>query len=310
MASSLKYTVHQYGAHELQRLGVWDLDVADKTGTKYWIVYIHGGAWRDPRIAHETFVPVITRFLESNGSSNNNGSTGETRSSSSSSIPVAGFASIDYRLSPHPEFPQDPVSTPAEHFRGARHPDHVDDVRAALAFLQRRYAFGDRYVLVGHSAGACLAYQLVAGMSSGGVEKDDSDVTVELPAAVFGVEGIYDMTGLDARFGGQYAGFLEGAFGPRDKWDEAAPMKYAGNYKDRFVTAGGGGLAVLGHSVDDELVDVPETDGMAERLRRDGVEVLLVKGLKGPHDDAWRDGRGVARTVLKVLDILQEKTRS
>ncbi|KAI1801033.1 alpha/beta-hydrolase [Daldinia bambusicola] len=301
MASSLEYTVHRYGAHELQRLGVWDLDIADKTETKYWIIYIHGGAWRDPRIAHETFAPVITRFLESNSNKRKSNESPNSQSPGSG-IPVAAFASLDYRLSPHPEFPQDPATTPPERFRGARHPDHLDDVRAALGYLQRRYAFGGRYVLVGHSAGACLAYQLVAGMSSTPTTTTSS-VEVELPAAVFGVEGIYDMTGLDARFGGDYAGFLEGAFGPRDAWDGAAPMKYAGNYKDRFPD----GLAVLGHSVDDELVDMPETEGMAERLEKDGVEVLLVKDLRGPHDDAWQDGRGVARTVLRTLEILRER---
>ncbi|KAI1464494.1 alpha/beta-hydrolase [Daldinia caldariorum] len=308
MASSLDYTVHRYGAHELQRVGVWDLDIADKTETKYWIIYIHGGAWRDPRIAHETFAPVITRFLEGNSDESPRSGSGR-----GSNLPVAAFASLDYRLSPHPEFPQDPATTPPERFRGARHPEHLADVRAALAFLQRRYAFGRRYVLVGHSAGACLAYQLVAGMSSStttittststtGVKEDDL-VAVELPAAVFGVEGIYDMQGLDARFGGGYAGFLEGAFGPRGAWDGAAPMRYAGSYKERFA----GGLAVLGHSVDDELVDMPETVGMAERLEKDGVEVLLVKDLRGLHDDAWRDGRGVARTVLRTLEILRER---
>lgn len=154
-------------------------------------------------------------------------------------------------------------------------------------------------MLVGHSAGACLAYQLLAGLSS--IE----DVKVEFPAAVFGVEGIYDMTGLNVRVGGGYAGFLEGAFGPQDKWDEAAPMKCPGSYGDWYPD----GLAVLGHSVDDELVDMPETDGMAERLKGDGVEVLLVRDLTGPHDDAWQDGRGVARIVLRVLDILREKAR-
>lgn len=43
MADSLKYTVEQYGSHELQRVGVWTLDLAldlaDQAKTKYWIVY-------------------------------------------------------------------------------------------------------------------------------------------------------------------------------------------------------------------------------------------------------------------------------
>ncbi|KAI1101961.1 alpha/beta-hydrolase [Jackrogersella minutella] len=278
MTSSLEYSVHQYGAHELQRVGVWDLDIADKD--KYWIVYIHGGAWRDPRIAHETFAPSITRILESDDPSSKDS--------------IAAFASIDYRLSPHPDFPQDPSATPPEQFRGARHPDHLDDVRAAIAFLQRRFAFGARYVLLGHSAGGTLAYQLLATTTT---TPDPG-----FPEAVFGVEGIYDMAGLDARVGGAYAGFLSAAFGPREHWDEAAPMKSAGRFADRFA-----GLAVLGHSPDDELVDMPEAEGMAARLRGDldADKVLLLRDLEGTHDHVWQDGRGVARIVLRILALLR-----
>ncbi|KAI0139437.1 alpha/beta-hydrolase [Hypoxylon sp. NC0597] len=302
MAESLKYSVEQYGSHELQRVGVWDLDLADHTKTKYWIVYIHGGAWRDPRITHETFAPLITRLVNINSDDDDD---------ASSSSPIAAFASVDYRLSPHPDFPQDPAATPPEQLRNARHPDHLNDVRAALAFLQRRYGFADRYVLLGHSAGGTLAYQLLgtappleSRSNSNSREKscEEVEVEVELPRAVFGFEGIYDFTGLNARFGGSYAGFLTAAFGGPEKWDAAAPMKYAGRYGDRFA-----GLAVLGQSPDDELVDEPEADGMAERLRGDldAEKVLLVKDLEGTHNETWENGTAVARTVLRILRILQ-----
>ncbi|KAI2641445.1 alpha/beta-hydrolase [Hypomontagnella submonticulosa] len=290
MAASLKYSVHQYGTHELQRVGIWDLDVRDKA--KFWIVYIHGGAWRDPRITHESFAPIITRIVES--------SHGDGAKPS-----IAGFASLDYRLSPHPEFPQDRATTPPDRFRGATHPDHIADVRTGIAFLQRRYGFGSRYVLVGHSCGACLAYQVLAGSAVLGSSSSADDTTdPELPKAVFGFEGIYDMTGINARMGGGYSGFLEAAFGAPEKWDAAAPMKCAGSYGDVLT----GRVAVLGHSPDDELVDMPETDGMAARLRKDGVtEVLVVKDLTGKHDEIWQDGSGVARTLLRILEILQGK---
>ena len=37
MAASLKYSVHQYGdENDLQRLGVWDVDLEDRS--KYWIM--------------------------------------------------------------------------------------------------------------------------------------------------------------------------------------------------------------------------------------------------------------------------------
>lgn len=256
--------------------------------------YIHGGAWRDPRITHETFAPIISRLLTTTSSA------------------IAAFASIDYRLSPHPDFPQDPATTPPQQLRNARHPDHLNDVRAALAFLQRRYGFGGRYVLLGHSAGGTLAYQLLATAppleaksKSSSREKryEEVEVEAELPQAVFGFEGIYDLTGINARFGGSYAGFLSAAFGGPENWDAAAPMKYAGRYGDLFK-----GLAVLGQSPDDELVDEPEADGMAERLRGDldAEKVLLVKDLEGTHNETWENGTGVARTVLRILRILQD----
>ncbi|KAI1458900.1 alpha/beta-hydrolase [Annulohypoxylon moriforme] len=287
MASSLKYSLHQYGAHELQRVGVWDLDIADKA--KYWIVFLHGGAWRDPRVTHQVFAPSISRILDlyDNGPP----------------FSIAAFASVDYRLSPHPDFPQDPARTPKNQLRDARHPDHLDDVRNALAFLQREFGFGGRYVLLGHSAGGCLAYQFLATaplLSSSGAEGSP-----ELPAAVLGIEGIYDMTGLNARVGGSYSGFLSAAFGPQENWDQAAPMKFAGRYRDRFK-----GLAVLAHSPDDELVDMPETEGMAERLKGDldGEKLLVFKDLKGKHEEIVEDGSGVARVVLRILTVLRGRT--
>ncbi|KAI1138580.1 alpha/beta-hydrolase [Hypoxylon sp. FL0543] len=293
MAESLKYSILQYGPHELQRVGVWGLDDAHtaNANAKYWIIHIHGGAWRDPRVTHESFAPIITRIVNSHD---------DSRSA------IAGFASVDYRLSPHPEFPQDPATTPPEKLRAAKHPDHLDDVRAALGFLQRRYGFGSRYVLLGHSAGGTLAYQLLATASpvdSGSSSRGSTQGKTELPQAVFGFEGIYDLAGLNARVGGSYAGFLTAAFGAPENWGAASPMKYAGRYADRFK-----GLAALGQSPDDELVDEPEADGMAERLRGDldDGKVLLVKDLKGKHDDTWRDGTGVARTVLRILTVLKE----
>src|SRR5205814_2005033 len=145
--------------------------------------YIHGGAWRDPRVSHEAFTPSIDHILstppttEHKDGSNNIKNTGA----------IAGFASIDYRLSPHPEFPQDRATTPASQYRGARHPDHLDDVRSALLYLQRRYGFGDKYVLVGHSAGGALAFQLLATSPSPPPPESPAEHPA-LPAAIVAFE--------------------------------------------------------------------------------------------------------------------------
>ncbi|CAJ2507666.1 Uu.00g088520.m01.CDS01 [Anthostomella pinea] len=320
MASSLKYTLHHYGEeNELQRLGVWEVDIADKS--KYWIIYIHGGAWRDPRIKHESFAPSIDAVLADDPDPN-------THRSNSTINRTAAFASLDYRLSPHPDFPQDPATTPPAQYPGVRHPDHLDDVPAALAFLQRRYGFGVRYVLVGHSAGACMALQLLGtaplpasssdGLSDDDDNDDDGKPHLILPQAIVCFEGIYDFAGLNARFDGAYAGFMSGAFGNPEDWNAAAPVTLTGNYRDRWQGGGkdesgggdgdgGGGnrVALLAWSPDDTLVDEPEVDAMARRLGADGVAgVVVMKDLEGDHDEIWEKGDGVARMMRVVFGKL------
>ncbi|KAI1761438.1 alpha/beta-hydrolase [Hypoxylon sp. FL1150] len=289
----LPYAAYQYGAHELQRVGVWDLDGVDPRaagGHRYWIIYIHGGAWRDPRVTHRTFEPSIERI----------------RGDAFAGKHVAAFASIDYRLSPHPDFPQDPDATPPEQYRGARHPDHLDDVYLAVRYLQDAFGFGSRYILVGHSAGATLSYQMIAtDKKSGGTKgKDHLDGLGDFvfPTALCGVEGIYDFRGLNDRKGGDYSGFLTAAFGDPAGWDAAAPMKCGGTY------AASDELWVLAHSSEDELVDMPETEGMARRLLRDSgseKQILLIKDLEGKHDDVWRSNEGVARVVSQTLRYIE-----
>ena len=80
-------------------------------------------------------------------------------SNSSLQKSICGFASINYRLSPYLDHPQNP-STADDPARNAKHPDHVVDVSKALAFLENKYNISSGYLLVGHSAGATLAFQI------------------------------------------------------------------------------------------------------------------------------------------------------
>lgn len=247
--------------------------------------FIHGGAWRDPRSTFSEAEPTINALLDPSS---------QWRLPDAPSR-VAGFASINYRLSPHPAFTQDAATTPPFAARAARHPDHLDDVVSGLRFLQQRLGVGSDYVLFGHSAGATLAYQALLGQAS--------DVT--LPAAAVGFEGIYDLAGLDGRMGGGYAGFMEAAFGTdRAAWRDASPATAPGSFG---VWAGQGAprLAVLAHSADDELVDMPEVETMERRLKGDGVkDVLVFQDLKGGHFDVLNDG-SFARVLVKTLEELK-----
>ncbi|KAK5627193.1 hypothetical protein RRF57_002908 [Xylaria bambusicola] len=316
MAASLRYVLHNYGSQSLlQRLGVWEVDPAREG--KYWVVYIHGGAWRDPRVTHESFVPSIDWILRTSLAATDDVGDNNIRGGTSNAI--AGFASIDYRLSPHPDFPQDPATTPKDQYRGAQHPDHINDVRSALVFLQRTYGFGGNYVLVGHSAGGALAFQLLAtsSPSSTGVAAE-ATLTEHpaLPSAIVSFEGLYDFMAVDARYGGAYATFFRGAFGDDPgSWDAAAPVKYTGNYAQKWPD---GKFILLGWSADDTLVDEPEADNMARRLRDvdgfvnegqgEGVgekTLLLLKDVRGNHDEIWRSGEHIARMVWIALRTLR-----
>lgn len=215
---------------------------------------------------------------------------------------IAGFASLNYRLSPHPVFAQDKDTTPSFAVRVARHPDHLDDVVSGLGFLQRQFGFGGDYVLFGHSAGAFLAYQALLGPALGSKGGPGGDFA--LPGAVVGFEGIYDLVGLDGRMGGGYAGFIEAAFGEdRNGWRDASPATAAGSFGE-WAGQKGPRLAVLAHSADDELVDMPEVGTMEERLRRDGVRGMLVfRDLKGGHFDVVSDG-SFAKVLVRTLEEL------
>ena len=147
---------HQYASdHILQSHTVYVPSSADAHSQikKYWIIYLHGGYYRDPLITSSTFNPLLSTLLH------------HPTISKSVSPQIAGYASINYRLSPHPEFPQDPDKTSNYELRNAKHPDHINDVLTAIADLQRRYGFESNYVLIGHSVGATLALQTALAQS-------------------------------------------------------------------------------------------------------------------------------------------------
>ncbi|KAF2998384.1 hypothetical protein E8E14_000981 [Neopestalotiopsis sp. 37M] len=296
MSPSLTYQVHRFGKdHELQRVGVWTSPDTETQSKEPWIIYIHGGAWRDFRIDHKTFGPTIDAILSASKTA--------TDDTSNPSFPeFAGIASVDYRLSPHPSFPQDPATTPADQYRDARHPDHLRDVWSALTFLQSRYGFGSNYVLVGHSAGATLALQLLMGATALRGAAPPTDAA--LPRAIVGLEGIYDLQGLVDRLGPVYGELFEGAFGEPENWADVSPLRFRGGFSEGWKA---GELVVLGWGPQDELIDEPEIDGMAKRLEKeeDKVRMIVLKDLQGTHDGMWEDGRPFAKVVLKTLAELK-----
>lgn len=269
--------------------------------------YIHGGGWRDPRVLADSFGPTET-FLQS-----------RQQYAEITREHVVAFASIDYRLSAHPNFPQDRDTTdPATQLRDAKHPDHLHDVRAAIAFLQERYGFGDRYILVGHSCGATLAFQTVMGKVAGADETRTTTTMITKPRAVAGVCGIYDLRLLRDDFNHEpiYQQFLEGAFGPdEDLWDRVSPAKVSA--ADSGIEAGwrDGKLALLAHSLGDELVNLRQFLAMKDALAswKEAAaaatstttrQVVLLQDLRQPHDDVWSNGEELAAVIVTAIQEL------
>ncbi|KAF8459006.1 Alpha/Beta hydrolase protein, partial [Terfezia claveryi] len=157
--------------HPFHTLDIWYPNPTDKA---LWAIFIHGGAWCDPTQTKTQGHAVLTHLL--------------TR------FPLLNAASIDYRLSPHPAH--------AAVGETVNHPAHLEDVQAALKFLNDTYQMRN-YILIGHSAGATLCFQI---LGSG------TPCTELLPKAVIGLAGIYDLRGLVEEYP-DYRGFVEGAFG-------------------------------------------------------------------------------------------------
>jgi hypothetical protein len=208
---------------------------------------------------------------------------------------IAGFASIDYRLSADPDTSEDP-GTPAFKLRCARHPDHLRDLWSALECLHREYTVDGRYIMIGHSVGATLIFQLLMGSLAlcGHVPP-----AVPLPAAVVGNAGIYEFVDFAARHGQYYADFIEAALGKdKSKWNSVAPACARVNYSEVWPS---GKLVLLSWSSEDSLVDRTEIDRMTERLSGSGL-ALKRMDILGDHDDAWRRGTEIARLISTVLN--------
>ncbi|OBT65069.1 hypothetical protein VE03_05209 [Pseudogymnoascus sp. 23342-1-I1] len=282
----LKHLTHTYrdgaDATVLSTIDVW-LPPSNPNGENpdgIWIVYIHGGAWRDPLILSPSFHPTLSLL--------------SSPPHHPATSPITGYASLNYRLSPYPSHPTSP-SSPSSPSRSAKHPDHLDDVTTALLDLEKRYRIGGRYVLVGHSCGATLAFQLPARIGGEGGEE------VPVPRCVVGSEGIYDIPALVERNQHPfYREFVTAAFGVDEGvWAAASP---------RLAAAGEGavpklwekaGAVVVSHSEGDEYVEMAQSLEMLERVKktkREGQEVLFVEAV-GRHDEVHEKGGELARVI-------------
>ncbi|CAP70887.1 uncharacterized protein PODANS_3_9450 [Podospora anserina S mat+] len=254
----------------------------------HWIVYIHGGAWRDPMIDASSFSPTAINLLQAAASSFSKGS-----------VPIAGVASLNYRLSPHPNHPtggRDPN-------REARHPDHISDVLGGLAFLQRLGGATGSWLLSGHSCGATLAFQAVMAPSRWGL-----DTAIVKPTVVVGLNGLYDLAGFITMPPPEYAGlrdayeeFTRGAFGDDETvWKDACPAT-AVDWTSEWQE---GKQVVLAQSREDSLVPYDQLEKMGAYLSKSSSLNIREMEAGGDHDDIWKKGDRLAEILYDVVSGL------
>lgn len=302
MKSKVQY---DEGGTYLQTLDAWvppilgDEDTAPSvpipSGTGIWIVYIHGGAWRDPLVDSSSFQNTAVNILKymSNYAISN----------------IAGFISLNYRLSPHPNHPTHPAppidGSPIDETRTAKHPQHIHDILTALSFLQDS-GVAKEYILAGHSCGATLAFQAAMDSKRWGY----AGSFFRKPIMLVGLDGLYDVPAFIADPPAShvalvpvYEDFTIGAFGSVDESKPVWPVivdDWAGEWPEGQKFG-----AVLVQSHDDKLVPYSQLELMQKKLRGQ-MPVVEMEGLYD-HNELWSKGTILAEILMKAVTMCQKE---
>lgn len=260
------------------------------------LVHIHGGAWRDPQLTATSIEATVAHAF------------------TSTDRPIQAIASLNYSVSQFPKHPalayDARTAEQCDTAREAVHPDHLRDVLLGLRHL-RSLGLTDRsYLLSGHSAGACLAFQAaLLGPEAFGL---DGDLVPPTPAALFGINGLYDLPDLvdhpgasHAHVASEYENLLGYAFGDRSRWPSASPSRLSGDTVSARLAEGlAPRLVVLDQSEQDQLVPMNQLDTMhAALLQVPGLLAARGRWAHGSHAHPWEDG-------LMLWSAVHDITRS
>lgn len=285
-------TRHQYASDNIMQS--YDILIPERAASdstspdaaneeQYWIVYVHGGYFRDPKVDSTSFKPTISIL--------------ESIPASSDRVKISGYCSINYRLSSHPGHPQSP-STPAYTLNNARWPAQPSDILRALSHLQSHHSAAKKYILVGHSVGATLSF--LAALQTADKK---SNISVAPPAAVVGVSGIYDFPAIHES-NPEYEDMTKNAMEAK-YYEEASPACYdVATYTKKWTVKDGERVVVLAHSRDDGLVGWDQIEEMQKVFEgQPGFNTKLVE-LKGIHNGIWEKGAELARAITETLEMM------
>jgi kynurenine formamidase len=273
--------------------------------------FIHGGGWRDPEIDSKSFFATTNKLLSDD--------------KYAAILPhIQAFVSIDYRLTKYPQHPTHP-SKEDDKSRNAIHPDHLNDVKAALRYVVKKWG-NKKFVFVGHSVGATLALQSfalkdVATVSEatlkGDKPKEESNpnptaVPVSdkaqpspiFPSALIGVSGLYALDKFVDVSSGERPEFIKDAFTDDVDLKSVSPTSF-----DYAAWKAAGGVALLAHSPEDGLVEASQVIAMRETLVDQEVPGRLLQAT-GAHDDIWAEGGCLPDIILEGFGyVLESNTK-
>ncbi|KAJ3533943.1 hypothetical protein NM208_g7760 [Fusarium decemcellulare] len=270
-----------------------------------WHVHIHGGAWRDPHLDSTSIEAAVAHAF----------------ASGDPDAPMSAIVSINYTLSPfptHPTLPYDPTKgDQLDAARDARHPTHVEDVLRAFILLRSLGLNDDSYILSGHSAGACLAFQAALFDTKRWGSGSDQLSPPPRPAALIGLNGLYDLPDLVYELGDShqqlqdvYQSLLGQAFGgDQSKWPAASPARFdADDLAARVNEGKAARLVLIDQSTEDQLVPVGQADKMEKRLKEvQGIQVVRGHRCNGKHAVPWEEGHMIWESVQDVLTMLRSQ---
>lgn len=151
----------------------------------------------------------------------------------------------------------------------------------AIGYLKEEYGMKE-YVLVGHSAGACLAFQCSHVPGCRGI---------------LGVEGIYDIEELVKEYP-EYIDFVEEAFGSdKTVWRKVSPTKVIQPSPNMVVK--------LVQSTEDELLSPRQTQLMFSKLQTMKVQLQDIAWIEGSHDNSIRSQEFCALAHNFTAQLLQ-----
>lgn len=243
-------SIVKYGSHELQTIKYFHFNPENTRS----IIFVHGGAWRDPNNTYDDFLELTNKIA--------------------TKVTSLNLIGINYRLLPE-----------------VRHPVHIQDVVLALDRIYKDTPT-ELILFVGHSAGATLILQLLNlslikdSSEANSSISDDLTLPVGLTTALhnfYFVDGIYDIPELVKEYP-DYESFVSDAFSCQTHYRNVTQLDIENFNAFEFQPRG----VIIVQSKQDELLSSRQSNLFAEFLSKHALEFTLYKEDWGTHEEVYR----------------------